>query len=74
VASALRSVWLHPVASGIASKIGQAFRLRRGDRVCWSAALPARRCALRRAIGELYGFELIIGSYSIASLAGMAAC
>src|SRR5215475_8107838 len=58
------------LASGIASAIGRSFRLRRSDlRVlvgCGAAAAIA---------GAFYGFELIIGTYSIASLApvGMSA-
>ena len=66
------------LASGIASKIGQAFRLRRSDMrilVGCGAAGGDRRRLRRAAGGAFYGFELIIGSYSIASLApvGMAA-
>jgi chloride channel protein, CIC family len=59
-------------ASGIASKIGQAFRLRRSDmRILVGAGAGA---AIAGAFGSplggaFYGFELIIGSYSIASLA-----
>ena len=66
------------LASGIASKIGQAFRLRRSDmRVlvgCGAAAAIAGAFGAPLG-GAFYGFELIIGSYSIASLApvGMAA-
>ncbi|HXN67086.1 MAG TPA: chloride channel protein, partial [Bradyrhizobium sp.] len=66
------------IASGIASKIGQAFRLRRGDmRVlvgCGAAGAIAGAFGAPLG-GAFYGFELIIGSYSIASLApvGMAA-
>jgi CIC family chloride channel protein len=66
------------LASGIASKIGQAFRLRRGDmRVlvgCGAAGAIAGAFGAPLG-GAFYGFELIIGSYSIASLApvGMAA-
>lgn len=65
-------------ASGIASVLGQAFRLRRGDmRVlvgCGSAAAIAGAFGAPLA-GAFYAFELVIGSYSIASLApvGMAA-
>jgi CIC family chloride channel protein len=64
-------------ASGIASTIGKAFRLRRGDmRIlvgCGAAAAIAGAFSAPLA-GAFYGFELIIGSYSIASLApvGMA--
>src|SRR3974390_3054481 len=66
------------LASGIASAIGRSFRLRRNDlRVLVGCGAAG---ALSRAFGAplggaFYGFELIIGSYSIASLApvGMAA-
>ncbi len=66
------------LASGIASKIGQAFRLRRSDmRVlvgCGAAGAIAGAFGAPLG-GAFYAFELIIGSYSIASLApvGMAA-
>ena len=66
------------LASGFASLIGRGFRLRRGDmRVlvgCGAAAAIAGAFDAPLA-GAFYGFELIIGSYSIASLApvGMAA-
>ncbi len=66
------------LASGIASKIGQAFRLRRNDMRtlvgCGAAAAIAGAFGAPLG-GAFYGFELIIGSYSIASLApvGMAA-
>jgi CIC family chloride channel protein len=66
------------LASGIASKIGQAFRMRRSDmRIlvgCGAAAAIAGAFGAPLG-GAFYGFELIIGSYSIASLApvGMAA-
>jgi CIC family chloride channel protein len=66
------------LASGIASKIGQAFRLRRSDmRIlvgCGAAAAIAGAFGAPLG-GAFYGFELIIGTYSIASLApvGMAA-
>src|SRR5215813_10957166 len=65
------------IASGIASAIGRSFRLRRSDmRVlvgCGAAAAIAGAFAAPLG-GAFYGFELIIGSYSIASLApvGMA--
>ena len=60
------------LASGIASVIGQAFRLRRGDmRVlvgCGAAAAIAGAFGAPLA-GAFYGFELVIGSYTIPSLA-----
>ncbi|HVZ52022.1 MAG TPA: chloride channel protein [Pseudolabrys sp.] len=65
------------LASGIASCFGRAFRLRRSDmRIlvgCGAAAAIAGAFGAPLA-GAFYGFELIIGSYSIASLApvGMA--
>ncbi len=65
------------LASGIASGIGRAFRLRRSDmRIlvgCGAAAAIAGAFGAPLG-GAFYGFELIIGSYSIASLApvGMA--
>ena len=66
------------LASGIASKIGQAFRLRRSDMRmlvgCGAAGAIAGAFGAPLA-GAFYGFELIIGSYAVASLApvGMAA-
>ena len=63
------------LASGIASRIGSAFRLRRGDlRIlvgCGAAAGIAGAFGAPLA-GAFYGFELIIGSYSPASLAPVA--
>jgi CIC family chloride channel protein len=60
------------LASGIASRIGNAFRLRRGDlRIlvgCGAAAGIAGAFGAPLA-GAFYGFELIIGSYSSTSLA-----
>jgi chloride channel protein, CIC family len=62
-------------ASGIASRIGMAFRLRRADlRIlvgCGAAAGIAGAFGAPLA-GAFYGFELIIGSYSPASLAPVA--
>jgi len=59
-------------ASGVASRIGMAFRLRRADlRIlvgCGAAAAIAGAFGAPLA-GAFYGFELIIGSYSPASLA-----
>jgi CIC family chloride channel protein len=66
------------LASGVASMIGRNFRLRRADmRVlvgCGAAAAIAGAFGAPLG-GAFYAFELIIGSYSIASLApvGMAA-
>src|SRR5205807_10186122 len=66
------------LASGIASFVGQRFRLRRGDlRVlvgCGAAGGIAGAFAAPLA-GAFYAFELVIGSYSVSSLApvGMAA-
>jgi CIC family chloride channel protein len=60
------------LASGIASKIGQAFHLRRSDMriLVGSGAAAAIAGAFGAPLGgAFYGFELIIGSYSIASLA-----
>ncbi len=60
------------LASGIASRIGIAFRLRRGDlRIlvgCGAAAGIAGAFGAPLA-GAFYAFELIIGSYSPTSLA-----
>ena len=60
------------LASGLASKIGQAFHLRRSDMRtlvgCGSAAAIAGAFGAPLG-GAFYGFELIIGSYSAASLA-----
>jgi CIC family chloride channel protein len=60
------------LASGIASRIGQAFRLRRRDlRVlvgCGAAAAIAAAFGAPLA-GAFYAFELVIGSYAVASLA-----
>jgi chloride channel protein, CIC family len=60
------------LSSGFASLVGRGFRLRRGDmRVlvgCGAAAAIAGAFGAPLA-GAFYGFELIIGSYSIASLA-----
>jgi CIC family chloride channel protein len=60
------------LASGIASRVGNAFRLRRGDlRIlvgCGAAAGIAGAFGAPLA-GACYAFELIIGSYSPSSLA-----
>lgn len=60
------------LASGLASMIGKGFRLRRADmRVlvgCGAAAAIAGAFGAPLG-GAFYGFELIIGSYSIPSLA-----
>ena len=66
------------LASAFASKIGGAFRLRRGDMRmlvgCGAAGAIAGAFGAPLA-GAFYAFELIIGSYAVASLApvGMAA-
>ena len=66
------------LASGIASSLGRAFRLRRRDLRtlvgCGSAGAIAGAFGAP-IVGAFYGFELIIGSYSAASLApvGLAA-
>jgi CIC family chloride channel protein len=65
------------LASGLASAIGRSFRLRRNDMRtlvgCGAAAAIAAAFGAPLG-GAFYGFELIIGSYTIASLApvGMA--
>ena len=60
------------LASGIASGIGRAFRLRRGDMRtlvgCGAAAAIAGAFGAPLG-GAFYAFELIIGSYSISTLA-----
>jgi len=60
------------MASGLASRIGQAFRLRRRDlRVlvgCGAAGAIAGAFGAPLA-GAFYAFELVIASYSVASLA-----
>ncbi|HEY2229078.1 MAG TPA: chloride channel protein [Xanthobacteraceae bacterium] len=60
------------LASGIASRIGRAFRLRRRDlRLvvgCGAAGAIAGAFGAPLA-GAFYAFELIIGSYSVSSLA-----
>jgi CIC family chloride channel protein len=66
------------LASGIASKIGGAFRLRRSDMrvLVGCGAAGAIAAAFGAPLGgAFYAFELIIGSYAAASLApvGMAA-
>src|SRR6202043_1094181 len=60
------------LASGLASRLGAAFRLRRGDlRIlvgCGAAAGIAGAFGAPLA-GAFYGFELIIGSYAPSGLA-----
>jgi chloride channel protein, CIC family len=65
------------LASGFASVVGRGFRLRRGDMrvLVGSGAAAAIAGAFGAPLaGAFYAFELVIGSYSIASLApvGMA--
>jgi CIC family chloride channel protein len=64
------------LASGVASWIGRAFRLRRRDlRVlvgCGAAGAIAGSFGAPLA-GAFYAFELVIGSYSVASLAPVGA-
>lgn len=63
------------LASGLASFVGRAFRLRRGDlRVlvgCGAAGGIAGAFGAPLA-GAFYAFELVIGTYSVASLASVA--
>ncbi len=63
------------LASGIASRIGRAFRLRRADlRIlvgCGAAGGIAGAFGAPLA-GAFYAFELVIGNYSVASLAPVA--
>jgi chloride channel protein, CIC family len=66
------------LASGVASWIGRSFRLRRGDlrTLVGCGAAAAISGAFGAPLGgAFYAFELVIGTYSIASLApvGMAA-
>jgi chloride channel protein, CIC family len=63
------------LASGIASRIGRAFRLRRGDlRILVGSGAAAGIAGAFGAplAGAFYGYELIIGSYSPNSLAPVA--
>lgn len=60
------------LSSGLASKIGQAFRLRRSDTrlLVGCGAAGAIAGAFGAPLGgAFYGFELIIGSYAVSSLA-----
>jgi chloride channel protein, CIC family len=63
------------LASGMASFVGRAFRLRRGDlRIlvgCGAAGGIAGAFGAPLA-GAFYAFELVIGTYSVASLASVA--
>ena len=60
------------LAAGIASKLGSAFRLRRADQRmlvgCGAAAAIAAAFGAPLT-GAFYGFELIIGTYTVVSLA-----
>lgn len=60
------------LSSGLASKLGQAFRLRRSDMRllvgCGAAGAIAAAFGAPLA-GSFYAFELIIGSYAVGSLA-----
>lgn len=59
-------------ASGLASRAGQVFRLRRGDlRILVGCGAAAAIAAAFNAplAGAFYAFELIIGSYTLAALA-----
>ncbi len=63
------------LASGIASRIGRSFRLRRGDlRILVGSGAAAGIAGAFGAplAGAFYGYELIIGSYSPNSLAPVA--
>jgi chloride channel protein, CIC family len=60
------------LSSGLASKLGQAFRLRRSDMrlLVGCGAAGAIAGAFGAPLGgAFYGFELIIGSYAVSSLA-----
>ena len=62
-------------ACGLASRIGQAFRLRRADLrlLVGCAAAGAIAGAFGAPLaGAFYAFELVIGGYSVASLAAVA--
>src|ERR1700690_4620063 len=63
------------LASGLASWVGRAFRLRRRDLrilVGWGAAGAIAGAFGAPLGGAFYAFELVIGSYSVASLAPVA--
>ncbi|WP_421999828.1 chloride channel protein [Reyranella sp.] len=64
------------LGSGVLSKVGQLFRLRRSDlRIFVGAGAAAAIAAAFNAplAGAFYGYELILGSYSVQSLAPVAA-
>ena len=63
------------IGSGILSKVGQYFRLRRADqRIFVAAGAAAAIAAAFNAplAGAFYGYELILGSYAVRSLAPVA--
>ncbi len=65
------------IGAAVASKIGQSFRLRRADlRVLVGAGAGAAIGAAFNAplAGAFYGFELVIGTYSLANMAPVVVC
>jgi CIC family chloride channel protein len=64
------------IGSAISSRVGRAFRLRRGDmRVLVGAGAAAAIAAAFNAplTGAFYAFELVIGTYTLATLAPVVA-
>jgi CIC family chloride channel protein len=64
------------IAAAVGSKVGRAFRLRRGDvRVLVGAGAAGGIAAAFNAplAGSFYGFELVIGTYTLATLAPVVA-